>query len=212
MITKKSNNVVVLAPHTDDGEFGCGGTIARLLENEFNVFYVAFSTAKESVPKGMPENILEIEVKEATKRLGIKPEHLIIFGFTVRKLNYYRQDILEELVKIKRELQPDLVFMPVIEDLHQDHHTVAMEGLRAFKQTSLLGYELPWNNLTFHNQCFIKLEEDHLKQKVFALDAYKSQKMRYYVSEDFVFSLAKTRGVMVNEKYAEAFEVIRWII
>lgn len=204
--------ILILAPHTDDGEFGCGGTISRFLEEEANIYYIAFSTAKESVPEGMPKNILEIEVKEATKRLGIKSENLIIFGFTVRKLNYVRQDILEELVNLKNNLNPDLIFMPIPGDLHQDHNTVAMEGLRAFKQTSILGYEVPWNNLKFNNQCFIKLEEKHIKQKIYALNAYNSQKMRYYASEDFITSLAKTRGVMVNTKYAEAFEVIRWII
>lgn len=204
--------IIVLAPHTDDGEFGCGGSITRFIEDGDEVFYVAFSTAKESVPDGMPENILEIEVKEAIKRLGIKPDNLIVYGFTVRKLNYSRQDILEELVKLKKEINPDLVFMPVVQDLHQDHHTVAMEGLRAFKQTSILGYEMPWNNLSFHNQCFIKLEEKHMDIKVHALDAYNSQKMRYYTSKDFIYSMAITRGVMVNTRYAEAFEVIRWII
>jgi LmbE family N-acetylglucosaminyl deacetylase len=204
--------ILVLAPHTDDGEFGCGGTISRFLEEGDDVYYVAFSTAKESIPEGMPENILEIEVKEATKRLGIKTKNLLIHGFTVRRLNYNRQDILEELVKLKKELTPDLVFMPVIQDLHQDHHTVAMEGLRAFKNTTILGYEVPWNNLKFHNQCFIKLSKKHIDKKVYALGAYNSQKMRNYASEDFIFSLAKTRGVMVNAEYAEAFEVIRWII
>lgn len=207
-----NRTILVLAPHTDDGEFGCGGSIARFIEEGDDVYYAAFSTAKESVPEGMPENILEIEVKDATKRLGIKPENLIIYGFTVRKLNYVRQDILEELVKLKKKLNPDLVFMPVIQDLHQDHHTVAMEGLRAFKQTTILGYEVPWNNLTFHNQCFITLEKRHVEKKVYALDAYNSQKMRTYASEDFIFSLAKTRGVMVSKTFAEAFEVIRWII
>ena len=37
--------VLVLAPHTDDGEFGCGGTMARLVEGGAEVRYVAFSRA-----------------------------------------------------------------------------------------------------------------------------------------------------------------------
>ena len=44
--------VLVLAPHTDDGEFGCGGTMARLIKNGAEVTYVAFSTAAKSVPEG----------------------------------------------------------------------------------------------------------------------------------------------------------------
>jgi len=206
------SNILILAPHTDDGEFGCGGSIAKFLEQGSNVHYVAFSTAKKSVPEGLPQDILEKEVKEATKRLGISSENLIIFGFEVRKLNYVRQDVLEELIKLKNEINPDLVFLPSPGDLHQDHKTVAMEGLRAFKQTSILGYEVPWNNLTFDNQCFVKLSKHHVEQKVYALDAYNSQKTRYYATEDFIYSLAKTRGVQINTNYAEAFEVIRWII
>ena len=205
-------NILVLAPHTDDGEFGCGGSIAKFIEEGSNVYYVAFSTAKESVPDGLPQNILETEVKEATKRLGIPPENVIIYGFQVRKLNYVRQDILENLVKLKKEINPDLVLMPVTQDLHQDHSTVAMESLRAFKHTSILGYEIPWNNLTFNNQCFVKLEDKHVDLKINALEAYNSQKTRIYASAEYIKSLALTRGVMVNHRYAEAFEVIRWII
>lgn len=212
MDLSNKKNILILAPHTDDGEFGCGASIAKFIEEGCNVYYAAFSTAKESVPEGMPKNILEIEVKEATKRLGIKPENLLVYGFTVRKLNFFRQDILEELVKLNKQLKPDLVFMPVPGDLHQDHNTVALEGLRAFKQTSILGYEIPWNNLKFHNQCFIKITEEQLNKKIYALDAYNSQKMRNYASEDYISSLAKTRGVMINTEYAETFEVIRWII
>ncbi len=160
----------------------------------------------------MNRDILATEVKEATKRLGIKPENLIIFGFTVRKLNYVRQDILEELVKMRSEIDPDLVLMPSPNDLHQDHATVAIEGMRAFKQTTILGYEIPWNNLTFHNQCFIKLSKNDVGKKVHALQAYESQKHRYYATQEFIESLAKTRGVQVNVEYAEAFEVIRLIL
>ena len=208
----KSKNILVLAPHTDDGELGCGASIAKYVEEGNNVFYAAFSTAKESLPEGMPDDQLEKEVKEATKRLGIPANNLLIYGFLVRKLSYYRQELLEELVKLKREIAPDLVLMPTTNDLHQDHYTVAIEGLRAFKQTSILAYELPWNNITFNTQAFIKLEKKHIEKKIYALDAYNSQKKRSYLNSEFIFGLAKTRGVQINAEYAEAFEVIRWII
>ena len=53
--------ILILAPHTDDGELGCGGSIARFIEEGENVFYAAFSTAEESVDPKLPNNILEIE-------------------------------------------------------------------------------------------------------------------------------------------------------
>jgi len=211
-MTDDFNRILVLAPHTDDGEFGCGGSIARFIEEGKEVYYIAFSTAEDSVPDGFPKNILEIEVREATKILGINPNNLIIYKFQVRKLNYVRQEILEELVSLKSKINPDLVFIPSPNDLHQDHYTVAMEGMRAFKQVSILGYELPWNNITFHTQAFINLEEQHITKKIEALKAYKSQQNRYYANEDFIRSLAITRGTQISAKYAEAFEVIRWVM
>ena len=132
-------NVFVLAPHTDDGELGAGGTISKLIEQGSNVYYFAFSTAEESVPDGFPKNILKTEVLEATNLLGIPKENVIIYNYQVRKLNYARQEILEDLIKHRRELFPDLVLMPSLNDIHQDHATIAHEGLRAFKNTTILG-------------------------------------------------------------------------
>ena len=207
-----SKRILVVAPHTDDGEFGCGGSIAKFIAEKNEVHYVAFSTAEQSVPEGMPKNILEVEVKKATKTLGIHPDNLYIYKFEVRKLNYIRQDILEELVKLNREISPDIVFSPTTSDLHQDHCTVATECRRAFKQTSILGYEIPWNNITFRAQAFIKLTEENITKKIDALKAYESQSHRYYATERFIRSLATTRGVQIGSEYAEAFEVIRWVI
>jgi len=204
--------VLVLAPHVDDGEFGCGGSIAKFVEEGKEIYYVAFSTAEDSVPAGFPKNVLETEVRKATGILGIIPENLIIYRFQVRKLSYVRQEILEELIKLKKEINPDLVFMPSPNDVHQDHHTIAMEGIRAFKQITILGYELPWNNITFNTSAFIKLEERHVTKKIEALKAYESQKDRYYANEEFIKSLAVTRGTQISAKYAESFEVIRWVI
>jgi len=209
---KNKNKILILAPHTDDGELGCGGTIAKLIEEGKEVYYAAFSTAEESLDSKLPKNILDIEVKRATKKLGIKKKNLFIFKNEVRKLNYVRQDILEELILLKEKINPDIIFMPTINDIHQDHHTIANEGLRAFKYRTILGYELIWNNISFNTTAFVTLNENHIQLKSNALMEYKSQKNRPYMSQEFIFSLARTRGVQIGKKYAESFEVIRWVI
>jgi N-acetylglucosamine malate deacetylase 1 len=209
---KKFNTVYVLAPHTDDGELGAGGFISKLIEEGANVYYFAFSVAEKSVPEGFPPGILRKEVIEATGRLGIKKENVILYDYEVRKLNYARQEILEDLIKHRQDIFPDLVLLPSLKDIHQDHSTIAQEGLRAFKNTTILGYELIWNNLTFDTTSFVKLKKHHIQNKVDALKFYKSQGARDYMSEDFIFSLARTRGVQINTKFAESFEVIRWIL
>lgn len=203
--------VLVLAPHTDDGEIGAGGTIAKLIESGSDVYYAAFSTAEQSVPVGFPRDILKTEVKKATLKLGIKEDHLLIYNYEVRKLNYVRQEILEELIRLRKQIEPDLVLLPSLHDIHQDHSTVAQEGLRAFKQRTILGYELIWNNLTFSTSCFVQLNAEHIQRKCDAILEYESQRHRDYTSEQFITSLAKTRGVQIGSEFAEAFEVIRLI-
>ena len=206
------SKILILAPHTDDGEFGCGGSVVRFISEGKQVYYAAFSTAEESVPDPWPKDILKTEVREATGRLGIPAENLMIFNFKVRELSYYRQEVLEELVNIKKEICPDLVFLPSSNDVHQDHSTVSIEGVRAFKNTSILGYEIPWNNIEFKTQAFVILSEEDINKKIFALDAYNSQKGRNYANEEFIRSLARTRGVQIGSRYAETFEVIRWVM
>lgn len=203
------DNVLVLAPHTDDGELGLGGTIHKLISMGKNVYYAAFSTAEKSVPDGFPKDILKHEVKKATSQLGIKQENLFIYDFEVRKFNYFRQEILEELVHLRKKYNFDLVFMPSFHDIHQDHAVLAQEGIRAFKNITVLGYELIWNNLSFNTQCFFKLHKENIDAKIAALAEYKSQGVRNYLSSDFIYSLAKTRGIQIGCEYAESFEVVR---
>ena len=208
----KNKKILILAPHTDDGEFGCGASIAKLINEKADVYYAAFSLAEESVPPPFPKDILETEVKKATRVLGIPPENLLLYRYKVRHFASHRQEILEDLVKINNNLQPDLVFMPATHDLHQDHTTVAYEGLRAFKRTSILAYEMPWNNLNFATQAFISFGDSELEKKVAAIQCYESQKKRNYLTDEFLRGLAITRGVQIGKKYAEVFEVIRWIL
>jgi N-acetylglucosamine malate deacetylase 1 len=205
------SNVLVLAPHTDDGEFGCGGTIARLVEQGARVSYVAFSTATRSVPAGFPRDVLSREVRAATATLGIPEADLHVFDFEVRTFPTVRQEILERMIVLNSEIAPDCVLMPALNDVHQDHHTIAEEGLRAFKRTTVLGYEIPWNNFTFNHQVYVTLESRHIDLKVAALNCYESQQHRNYAREDYIRNLAFTRAIDVGRELAEVFELYRWV-
>lgn len=204
--------VLILAPHTDDGEFGCGGTIARFAAEGHDVHYVAFSAAEKSVSPEYPSNILREEVAQATAILGIPPENLQVLDFEVRDFPARRQEILEVMVRLQAELKPNMVFLPSTADTHQDHQTISAEGFRAFKMTTILGYELPWNNLTFTTNSFVLLSEEHLSRKVTALEQYKSQTERLYATTEYIRNLANVRGTQIGTKYAEAYEAIRWIV
>jgi LmbE family N-acetylglucosaminyl deacetylase len=201
--------VLVLAPHTDDGEFGAGGTMARLVDAGADVRYVAFSIATRSLPEGFAADTLASEVREATAELGISDANLIVHDFDVRTFPEHRQDILEVLVALWEEWQPDAVFQPSLHDIHQDHQVIAAEGLRAFKRTTILGYEIPWNNFDFAYQAYVSLTQSHVDRKVAALAKYASQQHRRYSDPEYIRNVARTHGINVNRDFAEVFEVYR---
>lgn len=203
--------VLVLGAHTDD-EFGCSGTIVRLLEQGSEVFLAAFSICEESVPPGYPRDILGKEVMDATSTLGVSADHVLVHNYRVRHFPSFRQEILEDLVKLREKIRPNLVLLPSLEDVHQDHQVIAREGVRAFKFSSVLGYELPMNLITFRHACFVSLTEAHIRRKVEAMSRYRTQQFRAYAEEEFLRGLAKVRGVQAGTEFAEAFEVIRFIL
>lgn len=204
--------ILVLAPHTDDGEFGCGGAIAKFVAEGNRVVYAAFSAAEQSVLPHLPRDILRREVRDATRELGIAEHDCLVFDFEVRRFPELRQKILDRMIQLNADYKPDIVFLPSTNDTHQDHHTIAQEGFRAFKRTTMLGYEVPWNNLDFRTACFVDISAECLDRKVLALNRYASQQHRTYCNADFIRSLAMTRGVQIGKTYAEAFEVVRWVI
>ena len=145
------------------------------------------------------------------RELGIPEERLTVHDFDVRTFPERRQEILELLVAMWEDWKPEVVFQPSLHDIHQDHQTIAQEGLRAFKRTTILGYEIPWNNFDFAYQWYVSLDKRHVERKVAALEKYASQQHRRYASPEYVWNVARTHGINVNREYAEVFQVYRVI-
>lgn len=199
---------LIISPHTDDAELGAGATIRKF--NSKDLFWITFSACSESIPEGFDSDSTRKEFTKVRELYGIEGQ---LYNFPVRRFNDYRQDILDVLIQNKQYFNPGLVIGPSLNDVHQDHRVVAEEMIRAFKNSSILSYELPWNDLSSGNNYFSTLTKPLLDFKLEVLGCYKSQiaKNKFYSRPDFVTSLATVRGAQINVKYAEAFEVIRWI-
>ena len=211
ILIKNFKRVLVLSPHTDDLEFGCGATVAQMRALGMQVKSIAFSAAEESVPSGFPKDILRTEFETAQQYLGIPSWDRQVLDFKVRYFPRDRQEILEMLVEINREYKPDLVLTPSADDTHQDHKTLAEETFRAFKRTTIWAYEAPWNQLVCRVNCFVKISEADLERKILAIQLYESQKHRSYSARTFASSLAAIRGAQVGVPLAEAFEIVRQV-
>jgi LmbE family N-acetylglucosaminyl deacetylase len=204
--------ILVLAPHTDDGELGAGAALARWTEEGHAVHYVAFSACESSVPDGFERDVLRGEVLEATGCLGIPADRVRVLDFEVREFGRDRQRILQAMVDLNRALSPALVLLPSPDDLHQDHSVIGVEGLRAFKRTSVLAYEIAWNNVSFRTSSFVAVGERHVAAKINALKCYRSQAGRPYADPDFLRAQLRFHGVQAGLTHAETFEVLRWML
>ncbi len=206
-----NKKVLIIAPHLDDGKLGCGGTIIKLLHQGMYIYYVAFSIGDITNEFNVNTSILLTECKEACKILGIPEDKLILKLFPFRKLNQHRQEILEILIDLKRKINPDIVFMPSSQSIHQDHKAIYLEGIRAFKYKTCYGYDLPWDTDNFKTSCFFVLDKSQLHLKIESLKMYASLNHKTYMEENFLKGLARVRGTQINVEFAEAFEVIRTV-
>ena len=145
-----NDRVLVLSPHTDDGELGCGGRISKFVEMGKEVKLVAFSTAEKSLPDGFESDSTKKEMFRACNILGLKDENITVLDFEVRIFSKFRQEILDSLIKIRNDFNPHIVMIPSQKDTHQDHEVRWWSSHRHRGIVALRpGYRLP---CTFGNR------------------------------------------------------------
>lgn len=149
------------------------------------------------------------EMARSTGILGYAPERVLVENWAVRTFAEHRQEILDHMIRLRTLIKPDLVFCHCRDDVHQDHQTITNEAIRAFKQSSILGYELPWNTFRFPTEHFVELSEAHVAAKCDALSSYQSRSYRPYLDGARLRQWMGTRGLQIEADFAECFEVIR---
>ncbi len=207
MIFNATKRALFISAHPDDTEFGAAGLLRLLIEKGIEVHLAVLSNPVESLPVGTDYQKLIDEQKASAEILGIKTD-IHFYNYPVRKFSYFRQEILEDLIKLRDCIKPDLVITSSENDYHQDHNTLACEAIRAFKQSTLLGYTHPWNTRKVVGNVFFELSESNLKKKIEAISLFESQSQRSYSQENVIESLAIEAGIASGFRYAERFELV----
>jgi bacillithiol biosynthesis deacetylase BshB1 len=211
--------ILIIAPHPDDAELAMGGTIAKMIDAGWKVTIVDLTNG-EPTPLGS-EKIRKKETLNANKALGIKNR------ICLNLPNRYLQPTLEnrrKLAEVIRLHQPDLLFGPVMPDLHPDHVAAAnlINGARfeaKFHKTDMPGiphwtpkqYGYYSTHRTFYDKpSFVVDITDWWTAKINAVRVYQSQ-IKIAPQYNNISLLEKVKiicryfGQCAGVKYAEPF-------
>jgi N-acetylglucosamine malate deacetylase 1 len=208
------DKILAVAPHTDDVELGCGGTVAKMVEQGAELHYVALSDCRGTLIGHFPEDKLELECRSACEALGIPAANVHVHHLNGSHFYAEPRNVFDRLEELRDSVKPDLVLIPSLTDTHEDHKITAQQAIIVFRRGfSILAYEQPWNNLGFCPTYFVGLTEQQFAKKVEALSRYETQFHfnRPYMAGEFNRSLARTRAMQMGGELAEAFEVVKWI-
>ena len=211
--------VLVLAPHNDDEVLGVGGTIKRHV-NEGDSVYVC------EVTSGIHYQDLQAEAREAHALLGVKESFFL--NQPVGQLKTMNQmDLNQSIVRIVDNIQPEIVYLPFIGDMHFDHREVTESTLVAlrpignysvreilmYETLSETGWNLPSSERAFIPDTWVDISGT-IEDKIGAMKCYRSQLLEFPHprSEDAIVALARYRGSTVGVPYAECFMQVRRIV
>ena len=196
--------VLLLGAHPDDIELGCGALLHHIVK-ETDVLCVTLSDNQKNpdLSHVMEEHYVSMAI------LGVPKEKIVFGPFTTRVFPDARQEILEYFLKLRRDFQPDLIFVHSGQDIHQDHTTMTDEALRAFRGITVLGFDVVRSSYGFFPHFLVEVTEEDVDKKIEALSQYETYRDRYYFNSELTRSIMVRHGALAEYPFAEGFDILR---
>jgi LmbE family N-acetylglucosaminyl deacetylase len=200
-----NNRIVVFAPHPDDETLACGGTIAKKVNEGYDVAIVFLTDGRNSLKEvGIFSNPSPYELKEirreeaerAAKVLGVLKRNLIFADIEDGALHRNKK-IAQEIIKKELNNFPKIVFFPQEKEFNIDHRTtnhlvrdaIKQFNLHTFQYQYAIAWRYPFNLIprlpevmqnAIMGMCLkhnlIQIDiSNYLSTKIVALNEYKSQ-------------------------------------
>ncbi|MDC0608462.1 PIG-L family deacetylase [Candidatus Pelagibacter ubique] len=199
-----------IGAHADDIEIGCGGTLLRASENN-QIFNFIATNSEYSDENGKLIRTAEDAKKDIERCYNSKKIKNIIGDSKVFYLKN-NEKLRSELLRLKKKIMPNIIFLPWIHDPHPDHKNLAEAALAVFKDSNnILMYRSNWYYSTNNfNKNFYSDITANYKFKIKLVLNFKSEIKRtksLWVKR--IENECIANGYMINKKYAEAFELIK---
>ena len=207
-------NILAIGAHFDDVELGCGGALASHVRqgDDVYVFVATISGFVNQYNQEVRSNETALyEARNDMKILGVKE----LFCGNFKTLEVEFVDALNiEILKIMQTKKIDLVYSHWTGDIHHDHQAVAKASLHSCRHVPrLLMYRSNWYHSTLEfrgnfyvdiTQCW-DLKEQAIRAHVTEVDRTGNKWISFFKNE------AENAGQRIGVKYAEVFEVVKWL-
>jgi N-acetylglucosamine malate deacetylase 1 len=204
MMLFHGKKVCFIGAHPDDIELGCGAFISNI-NAKTEILCVTLSDNQ----KNPSLTHLVEEHRRSMAILGVAPDHVKLESFVTRRFPELRQEILEYLYQLNREYQPDIVITHTRSDIHQDHQQTTEEVLRAFRGTTVLGFDALRSSYGFFPHFLAEVTEVDVERKILALAEYSTYNDKYYFSREVLRATLIRHGALAERPYAEGFDILR---
>lgn len=220
-------SVLVVVPHMDDEVLGCGGAIARHVDEGMDVHVcVVCNRAYDRVYDAEAIEREQSDARRAQEILGYTA--LRFLDLPDERLYAHFQEVLEAIEAVAVEVEPEIVYTCHAGDLHQDHRVVAHASNIVFRSVGnprlkrVLAYEVPSATDqvfpgfadAFCPTFFVAMNRDQLARKVRAMEAYEreSRSPPHPRSPEMLQARAQVRGSECARSFAEAFVLLREVV
>ena len=197
-------NILFIGAHPDDIELGCGAFLHQILPHS----QVLCVTLSDNQKNPNLKNVVQ-EHLASYAVLGVPQERVIIEQFETRKFPDKRQEVLEYLLKLRKDFKPDMVFVHTRSDIHQDHNVVTEEALRAYRGTTVLGFDVVRSSYGFFPHFLVEVSQADVDAKLAALAEYKTYTDKYYFDPSLLRATMVRHGALAERPYAEGFDILR---
>jgi len=221
---RKNRRILVVVAHPDDEVLGCGGTIARHVDegSEVTLFVLTDGVGARG-ESTESSHIRSLELRESARVLGITS--VIQDNLPDNKLDSIPLlEVTHKIAPILDEVRPHIIYTHFLYDLNQDHSAIA-SAVRVLTRPSPLNVieavlmmevhsSTEWafgENSQFSPNYFIALNERQMDLKVKALSKYVSELREppHPRRVEHARIAAQYRGAQSGCKYSEAFMLLR---
>lgn len=217
-----SKKIIVVTPHPDDETLGCGGTLLKYKELNYQLYWLIVTNMNENFSTEIKEKRQQ-EINLVSKQYQF--DEVFHLNFPTAELDTIPLgDLVQSFSKVFLQVKPQIVFTVYPGDIHSDHKVVFnatmsctkwfrypfVEKIYLYETLSETDFSIDPDANNFRPNVYINISE-YLEKKIQIMKIYESEISAFPFprSEEAIRSLAYLRGTASGFKAAEAFMLLK---